>query len=126
VACQRAHWRVHKPGCVATASGSRTAEQPAQEHDRPVAVAATATPAAESEQAESAAPPHTTQDMEHAVPAPEGTSSTQQAAHPQPAGGSSKRAKDNQRKERQRQRKIEEATETLNVAMAAMEQTGVR
>jgi len=128
VTCQRTHWRVHKPSCVATASGSRPAEQPAQEHGRSSAAAATPTAVAtESEQSENTAPPQTTQHVEQAVPAAEATSSTQQAgAHPQPAGGSSKKAKDNQRKERQRQRKIQEATETLDVAMAAMEQSGVR
>jgi hypothetical protein len=69
----------------------------------------------------------TTQEaVQAAPPVAEATSGTQQPdPQPQPAGGG-KKDKERQRKERQRLRRLHEAREMLDVAMAAMEQTGVR
>jgi hypothetical protein len=66
--------------------------------------------------------------VQAASPLAEAASGTQQPdPQPQPAGGGGgKKDKERQRKERQRLRRLQEVREMLDVAMEAMEQTGVR
>jgi hypothetical protein len=56
----------------------------------------------------------------------ESASGAQRTGPPAQAAGSTKEERERQRKQRLRQRKIDEATEMLNVAMEVMEQSGVR
>ena len=61
-----------------------------------------------------------------APPSAESMRGAQLTYPPAQSAGSTKQEKALQRKERLRQRKIDEAKEMLNVAMEVMEQSGVR
>jgi len=128
VACQRSHWRVHKPSCAAGACG-------------PSSQAGTTSSAAAGGSGQSSSAPsgscdsepqphscglHSTKPAAKAVAAvAEATRSTQQAKKkPQPAA--TKEDKERQRKERMWQRKIDEARTMLTVAMNVMQESGVR
>jgi hypothetical protein len=136
--CQRTHWPVHKASCAEATTG-RGGADPAQgsgcsstraaESVEPSAStqaaatsestqqAAAASAAGSSEQSSSGL--HTTQ----APLASEATSGTQQPDS-QPAAGISKKDKERLRKERQLQRKTEEAREALDAALDQMVKEG--